>query len=47
MKAHAVIDPGAVVVHLESAVLAHRAVVGPVWLDAEALLTVPHLPQYL
>lgn len=35
--AHAVVHPGAVVVHLAYAALAHRAVVGSLWLDAATL----------
>ena len=35
--ADAVVDPGAVVVHLPDAPLAHRAVVRPLRLDAAAL----------
>ena len=46
LKADTIVDPRAVVVHLESAVLAHWAVVGSVWLDAETLLTVPHLAHH-
>ena len=37
-----VVDPGAVMVHLEHAAAAHGAVVRAVWLHTRALLAVPH-----
>ena len=42
VEGDAVVDPGAVVVHLEHARAAHGAVVRAVWLHTRALLAVPH-----
>ena len=42
MKTDTVVDPGAMVVHLEGAVVADGAVVAPVRLDGQALLAVAH-----
>ena len=42
VEGDAVVDPGAVVIHLEHAAPAHRAVVSTVRLHARALLTVTH-----
>jgi len=41
-ESNTVVDPGTVVVHLEGAGLAHRAVVRSVWLYALALFTISH-----
>ena len=42
---HAVVNPGAMVVHFSDAPLADRAMMGPLWLDADALRAFEyHLP---
>ena len=42
MEADTVVNPGTVVVHLQRADLTDGAVVRPVWLDGQTLLTISH-----
>ena len=42
VEADTVVDPRTVMVHFQGADLTDGAVVGPVWLDGQALLTVSH-----